>query len=161
MRTLYSHIPKCYRDACISDGFVPFCTCQHCKGERAHDGDMKSSPSKRSLKEEDDDGESSAPLTEKKQKTEKDTLFVPTKTLEGKTCVCCGAQKSPSALTIPIIHIGKHRELKICKKQHLNDEEIKGITKIIEQELEIVVNSGDSKEDAFLLGSQEENTDKK
>ena len=37
--SLSVHIPKCYREWCLSVGMVPLCTCQICKGEKTHNGD--------------------------------------------------------------------------------------------------------------------------
>jgi hypothetical protein len=113
---------------------------------------------KRSLEEEDDDIIICQAPTSKENspKKKKQEYVASTRALEGKSCVVCGKTKSPSQCKIPIIQIGKFRKLKICKKQHLREEEANLITKIIQQELDIISSNGDTKRSVLIDGSEEE-----
>lgn len=66
----------------------------------------------------------------------------------------CNVYRSPQALPFPMIKVGDYRNLALCKKQHLTDEEdIAKAIVLITQVLEEVRNSGDSTVDFLCNGS--------
>lgn len=166
---LLNHIPVCYRAACQEQGVVPHCTCDECKGVRAHSTVSPQTTAttiskKRPLLEVENE---EIPL--KKEKTETpaslslnnhSTSPAPsTKSLEGKVCFACGKQKSPSACPIPTIHIGKYRQIKLCKKQHLEESTSTIVSEKIEGELQTIRTHGDTKQRVLLTGSDTETED--
>lgn len=88
--------------------------------------------------------------------TEKDCL--PAKKAVGRECLVCHQGKSPSARPFPIIHVGKYRNLLICKKQHLlNETEQSKVEDMIDKELQFVSTTHDKKRSVLLDVSEDDN----
>lgn len=154
--SLLNHIPKCYRETCIAQGVTPYCTCNTCEGKKTHSEERIEMTSPKKRAHADDDNISADVSNEKKAKADKSQPTVSTRALQDIVCVVCGKSKSPSACMIPTIHIGKYRQLKICIKQHLEEETCALICKIIDKELAIISEHGDTSRSVLTLGSESE-----
>lgn len=162
--SLLNHIPTCYRDTCIAQGVVPYCTCNGCQGKKTHpEGQIQvNSMNKRSsapLMIDDLEVQELPAPKDKKIKSVVQLDVTSTSALQGKICLICGKAKSPSACTIPIVHIGKYREIKICKKQHLEEKSCAIIAKKMDEELAIISINGDTSNSVWTYGSDTENDD--
>jgi hypothetical protein len=162
-----NHIPCCYREYCIRNGDIPLCTCDSCVGKIAHPKITPTSPAP-ALSPNDN-----STTVSKKRKTEpvgklSETILLddpepstsqtdasrPDITqLGGKQCVLCRKKKTPANAPFPMIYVGSDR-LMICKKAHLNDsKERDRIEKIIQTEMDTVMNKRDA-DDELLHGSK-------
>lgn len=103
---LMAHIPQCYWEKCNSIGIVPLCTCNKCQGKKPHG-------------EEDEKKEEEKRKEEKLEEIKED---IPPSRWFGKACLLCGTKRSPSNCVVPIIFIGKHSRVLLCRKQHFNDK---------------------------------------
>ena len=77
--------------------------------------------------------------------------------LSGSRCMICTATKSPSNLNVPLIYIGKYRTLKVCKKTHLADDNVR-MRQIIANELAYISEHGDEPLNILVDGSDDETT---
>ncbi len=76
----------------------------------------------------------------------------------GQVCILCGNSKSPSNIALPIIHVGEHRQLKLCKKTHIRKDGGE-LVRIIECEIAYIKERGDQVVDTnreMWIGSDEE-----
>ncbi len=141
---LIAHVPRCYRQYCANVGMVPLCTCAACEGRQTHPTEEQKQPHPdlQPMKEEPTEASplkilrttpppSSVPLMP--TPTSPTSLTPPTLPLTssqttslcelmGKVCIVCGQTWSPSTLhatDIPIIFVGHHHKVMVCKKAHL------------------------------------------
>jgi hypothetical protein len=178
---LLHHVPQCYRQICNKLSFVPMCTCNSCKAEHTHPGDTIDGFSlrKRTSPDSTDEEEpllckrvTSAPppppattVAPPPSLSQQQALEVDPPSLlhagsynklSGKICLVCGATRSPSALKIPYLSIGKYRKVMICKKSHLTDDAVVGhICAALEWELTRIKNLGESPLVSVLRSSVE------
>ncbi len=79
----------------------------------------------------------------------------------GQVCILCGNSKSPSNITLPIIHVGEHQQLKLCKKTHIWKDGGE-LVRIIECEIAYIKEKGDQVVDTnhemWIRSEKEEST---
>jgi hypothetical protein len=163
--TILAHIPRCYRQICEQLKIVPVCTCNLCKGERTHEGDILGghcSSSGVAKRKSESHSEKSNKRLDIEVEIAPQLGKIDTIRLQGKACIFCGTKKSASNAAFDYIHLGQYRKLMICKKSHLieesKDNEL-SLTKfqvIIDEELALIKENGDSKTNMLMSGSQEE-----
>lgn len=168
---LLAHTPTCYRSFCQKLGVEPYCTCNSCEGRRTHSDDSKkrkkaddshdnnSRRRKRSVandsdgdnddNDDDDDDEicstlKADPLRPLLPSTSSGSTTVTTRQLDGSLCCVCNKAKAPSSLTLPLVRLGGHRKLKICKKTHLAEREQRlKLESVITSQVKIIKEEGD------------------
>lgn len=180
---LLNHVPQCYRNTCKKLSFVPMCTCNACNAQQTHPGDTIDGISnhKRPAPVADEEEE---PLINKRAVPTSPSVTVPPQPpqpvvqrqqennpplylqggsynkLSGKICLVCGVPRSPSAVKIPFLSIGKYRKVMICKKSHLTDDAVVNhICGALEFELTRIKTHGESPMVSVLRNSQEKQSD--
>ncbi len=165
-----AHIPKCYRDASFAIGTIPLCTCNSCRGEHSHPGDtLDGSYQVIGVKDTTITNlpsslESNSTSASNKRSRIEEIITNPTPTnsqpiletaqLIARECIIC---KSTIKGKIPLIHIGKYRQLLICKKAHISHSfEGETIASLIDQEIH-KVGLGDHPLNTLFEGSDNEN----
>src|SRR4051812_1701950 len=132
---LLGHIPQCYRTMCFNMGIVPLCTCNTCKGSRAHEGDGPAGEvAVKKLAQEDRPNKKIKVEPEASNETKDARPKVETPVLQGKCCIFCN--KKGSQTPFPTIHIGQFRKVVICKKAHLVDPEDKHLMDAVQHTID-------------------------
>jgi hypothetical protein len=116
---------------------APYCTCNCCEGTKTHPGDSADGSFERegldaSIQNRKHELPPALPELPKKAKQEMcSALSVaavePSNAIHlhqrtGGSCLVCDIKKSPSAVHIPFIYLGRFSEFMVCKKQHLLEE---------------------------------------
>ena len=165
------HILPCYRAYMFKNKAVPYCTCNRCLGARTHPGDNADG----SYNPEDPDSSGQTRKHElllpaidvKKSKQETSTApalsncnNAPEIHLHQRTggqCLICDIKKSPSAVHVPFIYLGRFSEFMICKKQHILDEQdVKLLMKRLTMAWTQIEKDGSDEPNAIFYDSQED-----
>lgn len=148
-----SHIPECLRQFCIIKmKILPNCTCNGCKGIKTHPGDSYSPPS---LVISSSSSSSTSQINPANTFTQLASTPTPSindtsaikfskKQAEGKDCIVCSTNRTITQLNVPLIYMGKYRVFKVCKKEHIgNEDDLNKIGSIFTQELTKITSKGD------------------
>jgi len=157
------HIPSC-RKWCIENNFRPLCTCDSCEGLQTHpphDLPLVATRKRSSGGGGDQLTSQASPVESMEETTLGTHARTQVRQLLGQTCVICGAKKSPANITLPTIHVGRYRVLRVCVKKHLTKEAASRLLleRVIDQELKEIEKNGDHMLDETTEGSQEDRTE--
>jgi hypothetical protein len=117
----------CYVRACKVKGMQPLCTCPMCDGLKTHHCACASPPARPAERTTLlQPSEKKRKTTDSSQPAGEDPLanlaLLSPNRLIGKGCLLCGTKRSSASTGIPLIHVGQHRLVSICKKGHLSNE---------------------------------------
>ena len=148
------HIPSCYHESMVNEGFVPMCSCSSCKGRRTHEGDFI-----------DDDGNIDNYFKPKKRKIDNLTNINISNNNNQSNVICSNNESSyvemnSSVLTgikcpfdgsisrnnrnLPFISIGYYRKIMICSKRDVNvqdEQKRRQVANLIDEEAKKIKNS--------------------
>ena len=131
------HIPSCYYNHCKAKNTTPLCTCDSCKGVRCH-----INPTIEEFSTQTELGKRKIDLGKETGKNKKTSSKSNYNKWTGKECFYCG-KKSPDC-DFPILHVGKYRQIRFCKKMEINNPmTIENIASEIDDELEVLKTKGD------------------
>jgi hypothetical protein len=75
----------------------------------------------------------------------------------GVSCIVCDAKKSPSAVHIPFVYLGRFSEFMICRKSHFTEEEdYKLLTARLTAAWELIKTNGTDEPNTSFIDSQDE-----
>jgi len=113
---LITHIPQCYYTCCKENNITPFCCCNSCEGKCAHPNAITTPNSKSSSNSNSNSASSSSPI----QSDPKNDKKPNPDQLQGITCFICDLKKE-HAFDGVTITIGRYREIRLCKKNHIKN----------------------------------------
>jgi len=178
--TIVSHNPQCYRTFCDENGMVPLCTCNTCKGVKAHDGDLPGgeriaqmltqptikpeaafNPSVSLALSSLTPPSTPSPATSNPLGHTATPVTMHTASKRdarhhiGQVCVICSRSKSPANVPLPIIFVGQFRQYMVCVKDHIKNNEKAGeLIEAIDEQLEIIRAKGDTSQSVLEDGSE-------